>query len=407
MKTYIKTSCICLTIILLSFNVKNKLSSFVKINEIDQGIKIETLYGDVKLDENDNNDQLIIDLINSQPMQRLKKIHQYGPSHYVKPHIVYKGKHQNDYTRFEHSIGVFVLLRMFKSPFKIQVAGLLHDISHTAFSHVADFVFENDTNKTNKHEAYQDIILKHFLIKHGIAQILAEYDLSVDDVVPNNIEQFNLLKNESGKICADRLEYTLKGSYLAGLLKRDNITKILQNLNINRRTNKWYFTDIKECQAFGYASLNLSNINSGSIWNAFLYKYTALFIKRAFEIDLISKDDFLYESYDDNIWFKLISHNDERMLFLKKCVLKPELTYQILEQAEINEHNNVFFIPSKFRGINPLILIGNQKYTSLTKLNEKFQANYYGVQYQHINKYVLFINGYSSLAPLLGTLRGY
>jgi len=53
----------------------------------------------------------------------------------------------NPTTRFDHSVGVMLLIRKLgagSSPasalLKEQVAALLHDVSHTAFSHVIDYV---------------------------------------------------------------------------------------------------------------------------------------------------------------------------------------------------------------------------------------------------------------------------
>src|ERR1700678_3028959 len=69
----------------------------------------------------------ILDLIGCPTFQRLKGVRQAGPSSLAFPF--------KDVTRFEHSLGVFVLLRRLRASRREQVAGLLHDISHTAFSH--------------------------------------------------------------------------------------------------------------------------------------------------------------------------------------------------------------------------------------------------------------------------------
>ena len=44
---------------------------------------------------------------------------------------------------FEHSLGVYLLLRRLGADRREQVAGLLHDISHTAFSHAVDFLISS------------------------------------------------------------------------------------------------------------------------------------------------------------------------------------------------------------------------------------------------------------------------
>ena len=62
-----------------------------------------------------------------------------------------------DVTRFEHSLGVHVLLGRLAADLKQQVAGLLHDISHTAFSHAVDFLVTSD--EQDHHESLKPQML--------------------------------------------------------------------------------------------------------------------------------------------------------------------------------------------------------------------------------------------------------
>ena len=76
--------------ILLGFYLN---SSFVS------GDILDTFYGKVEV-----NEPVIIDLIKSSAFQRLRGIHQYGVAYYI-------GAHMEPYNRFDHSIGVFTILR--------------------------------------------------------------------------------------------------------------------------------------------------------------------------------------------------------------------------------------------------------------------------------------------------------
>jgi len=102
---------------------------------------------------------LIAALIESKPFQRLKNISQMGP-----PTTFY---HIKNYSRYEHSIGVFLLLKHLGASDNEQIAGLLHDVSHTTFSHVIDWVVG-----TGKNENYQDDQHFNFIKKTEIVRIL-------------------------------------------------------------------------------------------------------------------------------------------------------------------------------------------------------------------------------------------
>lgn len=105
---------------------------------------------------------VILKLIQSKPVQRLKKISQFGlPDKYY---------HIKGFSRFEHSIGVMILLKNLGASLEEQVAGLLHDISHYAFSHVADWVFGHQQN-----EDLQDSIHASAFRNGEVYQILKKY----------------------------------------------------------------------------------------------------------------------------------------------------------------------------------------------------------------------------------------
>ena len=104
----------------------------MKINDL--------VYGEEEIGE-----QVLIELINSSAIQRLKEISQFGlPEEY---------HHRKVFSRYAHSVGVLILLRRLGADLDEQIAGLLHDVSHTAFSHVIDWVLENSE------ENYQDKII--------------------------------------------------------------------------------------------------------------------------------------------------------------------------------------------------------------------------------------------------------
>src|SRR5262249_23384695 len=105
----------------------------------------DRVYGEVSVD-----DPQILALIACPTFQRLKGIKQSGPSAFAFPF--------KTVTRFEHCVGAYVLLNRLGADLREQVAGLLHDISHTAFSHAVDFLYSSD--EQNHHEQLKHTFLE-------------------------------------------------------------------------------------------------------------------------------------------------------------------------------------------------------------------------------------------------------
>lgn len=111
-------------------------------------------------------DHVILQLINSAVMQRLKRIKQLGGTHQV-----YQSA---EHSRFTHSLGVYAIVRkMIKESeighylseydqLTVMIAGLLHDIGHGPFSHCFENIFGIN------HEKYTVKIIKEDKEIHSI-----------------------------------------------------------------------------------------------------------------------------------------------------------------------------------------------------------------------------------------------
>src|SRR3989344_5134266 len=187
----------------------------------------DNIYGDFEI-----NESVLIDLINSPSMQRLKKISQFGmPDEYY----FMKG-----YSRYDHCVGVMLLLRKLGADLKEQIAGLLHDVSHTAFSHVIDWVI-GDPLKEN----YQDEVFAQFIENSEIPNILDKYNFNYKEIC--KLDNFSLLENELPNICADRVDYSLRE--IIDFETLSNFKTILDSL-INHR-GKIVFNSVNAAEIFG------------------------------------------------------------------------------------------------------------------------------------------------------------
>src|SRR5215510_4712867 len=100
----------------------------------------DPVHGLIPIDESTEHGKLIVQLIDSAEVQRLRRIRQLGLAHYA-----FQGA---EHSRFTHSVGAFHLLRLIVDQlsrmytvdselgFYASVGALLHDLGHGPFSHV-------------------------------------------------------------------------------------------------------------------------------------------------------------------------------------------------------------------------------------------------------------------------------
>lgn len=175
----------------------------------------DRVYGAVAID-----DPALLDLIACPTFQRLKGIRQAGPSALSFPF--------KTVTRFEHSLGVHVLLRQLGAPFREQVAGLLHDLSHTAFSHAVDFLF------TSEEQDHHEQLKPDFLGRPDIVRSLGAMALRPEQFYDDSI--YPLLERPIPWLCADRLDYFFRDSLACDVSTLADIELFLAHLGVVEQT---------------------------------------------------------------------------------------------------------------------------------------------------------------------------
>lgn len=107
------------------------------------------------------------EIIDSYPVQRLRRLRQLAGSEYVYPGA--------NHTRFEHSVGVMYLAgKVTENPNisrlideneaeTVKIAGLLHDVGHGPFSHVFEHLLDKELHKT--HEDITQWIIRNSELK--------------------------------------------------------------------------------------------------------------------------------------------------------------------------------------------------------------------------------------------------
>ena len=298
------------------------------------GKQIETFYGPLEIQE-----PVLIELIESPIFQRLKHIHQYGVSFYT--------THKEEYNRYDHSIGVFTILRTKGASLEEQIAGLLHDVSHTAFSHVGDWVF----GKENQEKDYQDNIHFEFLENSGVGDILRRHNFTVAKLLPKE-EFYPALENRLPNLCADRIDYNIQGAYYQEFITYDEALSILNDLQFTQ--NRWVSTKLDLMKKLTQFSLFMTEDCWGSPENYVTSRWLADAILRAIDIGYISYKD-LHLGTDQVIWEKLLHHKDPIIEKKMHMITNASAHFSIVDPIEAD-----FTVKSKFRGIDPWILSGTE-----------------------------------------------
>lgn len=196
----------------------------------------DRIYGNFEISE-----PVILELINAPSVQRLKGIDQLG---YFDPFFK-----DVKYSRFEHSVGVYLLLKKFGASIEEQIAGLIHDISHSVFSHCIDYALDAGSQKNHSH---QDNIFDDFVKKSEIPAILSKYGYDLDYILDD--KNFLLKENNLPNLCADRIDYTFRNMVVFD--KTDNIKLYVDNLVT--KDNNWVFKDFEVAVNFAEVFSNLN-----------------------------------------------------------------------------------------------------------------------------------------------------
>jgi HD superfamily phosphohydrolase len=303
----------------------------------------DAVYGDREIEE-----EVLKELIDSRPFQRLKNIHQAGPQPF------FMDKYPMN--RYEHSIGVMLLLRDHGASLEEQIAGLLHDVPHTAFSHMVDFVYDTD-----EHD-YHDRFLEKVVKDSEIPEILERHGLDVDYILDE--ENFGLLERDAPDLCADRIDYFLRDSKRYGDWKVDHFVDSLTT------AEGMFVLDDKETAV----EYGLKYAEADENWWAnpkevVLTEIFAEAVKEALEQNLISEEELF--GTDEEVMAKL--RNSDNELIQEKL--------EILDNGfkiELEAENPDMEVTTKARAVDPPVLVDGKvrKASEFSdKLKEKIEEH--------------------------------
>ncbi len=250
----------------------------------------DPVYGSFKITES-----VLIALLKSKAILRLKEIRQQG--------LPKEWHYGIEFSRYEHSVGVLLLLEKLNAPLKEKIAGLLHDASHMAFSHLYDYLLEN------QEEAHGDNIFYDFLKKDKeIIKIFKKHKISVKEIT--DFENYPLLERDAPDLCADRLDYTFREFHY---FKRDKNTLETMVNDLIVVENEIIFKTKKSALTFFKAYDYFASTHWGGRVHMYRYNLFIDLLKKAIDKKIISLDDF-YKT-DDYIIKKIKKFKDPLVSF--------------------------------------------------------------------------------------------
>jgi hypothetical protein len=303
----------------------------------------DRIYGPQEITE-----PVLLDLVDSAALQRLRGVLQHGVSALIGV--------TSDTSRFEHSIGVMLLVRRLGASLHEQIAALLHDVSHTAFSHVIDYVFDG-----HETQAYHEEHKLSYVSTTDIPGILERHGFHWHDFMPE--DRFHLLEQEIPHLCADRLDYFLRDARDLGLASGNEIACTLAHLHPYQ--GRMLVDDLEVARWLGYTFIEADKASWANFREVGLYELAARAIRRGLQIGILLEADLW--GTDRPAWNKLLACDDPQ---LQENLVRvhPDTRFYW------DEAHPTFWVSTKLRSIDPDIYLDAQV-SSLSQLDPAFQQH--------------------------------
>lgn len=308
-------------------------------------------------------DKEILAVIKHPAMQRIKKIwiSSYG----------YMFNLQRNSTRFEHSVGVYLLLKQFKASKKEQLAGLIHDVSHTALSHLSTYAIQGKYSGPEFHELVQE----RFIKDSGLAILLKKFGYKADELL--HTPDFALLENNLPDICADRIDYAIRDGLHLQILSRQQADQILKDLVVREGEFMFASEEAAFLYSFDFYLLNLMFYGSPS--EAHFNNDFGALVNYAMKVGILKEKDWF--SDDVQLISKLKKSKNVRIMKWLGNYSNKLVVYEDSQQPD-----KVF--PKKIRIVDPKVVV-KEKIKRLSEINpvyNKIISDYRKTHPEHMLK---------------------
>jgi len=232
-----------------------------------------------------------------------------------------------------------LLVRRLGGGLEEQIAALLHDVSHTAFSHVIDYVFDG-----HECQSYHEQKKETYVAGTDIPAVLARHGLDWRDFLHE--DDFLLLEQPAPALCADRLDYFFRDSIDLGLSTLDQVRQAIDHLVVYE--GRIAVDDVATACWLGDTFIQADHASWSNFREVGLYELAARAIRRGLEIGVIGEDDLWTE--DEALWARLQACEDA-MLRRWGDLVSPATRF-VWDEIE-----PTFWVSTKVRTIDPDVLV--------------------------------------------------
>ena len=258
------------------------------------------------------------------------------------------------YSSLDHSVAVALIIWNFTKDKKQTLSGLFHDIATPAFKHCIDFM----NGDYEKQESTEELTRRMIENSKEIIALLNRDHITLEEVCDYHI--YPIADNDTPKLSADRLEYTLSNGL--GAIKEmwdlKEIKEIYQDIGIQQNEEGIPELGFKHKELAEKFVNIMSKLSCEYVNNKTKYsmQFIADIMKKMYEQNLITKKD-LYTLSEKEVIQKI---EDCPIENISNCFKKWEDATQIKESNELPKEKYCVDIKVKQRYIVPLVEENNQ-----------------------------------------------
>lgn len=210
-------------------------------------------------------------------------------------------------------------------------------MSHTAFSHLGDYVFY----KSNQHKPYQNKVHLTFLKRFKVDKLVLENGISLVDLDPD-LPAYKSIGQELPNLCADHIQYIIHTGVIFKKISKKEAVAIVDNLQFVN--GEWYFTDPTLAEKLADLSLIFTKEFWESVMESAFNEYFAKAIKIAFNEDILKQEDIKY-GVDEIVLEKLKKSKNKKILMRLNHLSDIQKYYDMVPYSEGKDYN----VKPKFR----------------------------------------------------------